>query len=240
MTASRVDEVVRGVRAVLLDVDGTMYHAAPLRLLMAMELASLPIATLSPARSLGVVRRLRHFRNARETLRDERPPGPLDRAQYAVAARVADDDAAQVERDVDEWMIRRPCKWLRACRRAGLAEFLRTARGRDLEVGAFSDYPVDAKLDALGVAEWVGLRLAATQPDVDAFKPDPAGMRRACAAWGLLPSEVLYVGDRVDVDAGAAARLGMPCVIVGATPAPGPHVHVRSFHELRHALERRA
>ena len=37
-------------------------------------------------------------------------------------------------------------------------------------------------------------------------KPEPDGILRICAAWGLLPSEILMIGDYIyDVDAGRRA-----------------------------------
>ena len=49
------------VRAVLFDVDGTLYHQGPLRLCMALELAALPLRVLpaSARRTWGAIRAFR-------------------------------------------------------------------------------------------------------------------------------------------------------------------------------------
>ena len=52
--------------------------------------------------------------------------------------------------------------------------------------------------------------------DVAAPKPDPEGLRRACATLGVAPAEALYVGDE-SVDAEAAAAAGLDFVRVGPT-----------------------
>ena len=106
-------------------------------------------------------------------------------------------------------------------------------------MGVFSDYPGSDKLVALGVAEHVSLVVCATDEAVNAFKPHPRGLTHACAAWGLRPEQVLYVGDRPEVDAAAAAAQGMPCAIVGASSRRrrgAPAFGLPSFAELRGRL----
>jgi phosphoglycolate phosphatase/putative hydrolase of the HAD superfamily len=92
---------------------------------------------------------------------------------------------------------------------------LAALRARGVQVGVFSDYPVADKLDRLRVRTHVSLELDATTEDINAFKPHPRGLEVACARWGLPPDQVLYVGDRADVDAEAARRAGMRCAILG-------------------------
>jgi len=55
--------------------------------------------------------------------------------------------------------------------------------------------------------------------DVQAHKPDPAGLEAALTALQMAPSEALYVGDST-VDAETARRAGVPFVAVlsGVTP----------------------
>jgi FMN phosphatase YigB (HAD superfamily) len=85
--------------------------------------------------------------------------------------------------------------------------------------------------------------LCATDPDVGALKPHPRGFERASARWRLDPAEVLFVGDRIDVDAAGAAAAGMPCVIIGdepriATPT-GTLIVLPNFERLRDVLDDR-
>jgi FMN phosphatase YigB (HAD superfamily) len=79
----------------------------------------------------------------------------------------------------------------------------------------FSDYPGDQKLRALNLSGFnIWPVLCATDPQVNAFKPHPKGFLRACGLWTLAPDEVLYVGDRYEIDAVGAAAAGMPCAII--------------------------
>lgn len=211
----RVDPLASGVRGVLFDVDGTLYPQGPLRLLMAAELAL--EAARAPWRTRRAARILSVFRRVREELRGEGDAQnkSLDALQYERPAAVLGESSAEIASVVDEWMMRRPLKHLGRVRRHGLRELLQVLTERGIRIGALSDYPTDAKLDALGVAEFFSLGLSTTDPAINAFKPHPKGFRHACLQWGLSPQEVLYVGDRQEVDGNGAAAAGIRCAIIG-------------------------
>ena len=232
------------VRAVLFDVDGTLYHQQPLRLLMAAELAALPIAGRSLRRARTTWSVIGAFRRVREELRNhDDVAAPLDDLQYVLAAERSGVSRDVVEATVSEWIYRRPLKHLRRCRRRGFARFLASLRKHAIAAGAFSDYPVKEKLAALGVASHFSVSLSATDPEVNAFKPHARGFLRACELFGVPPGEVLYVGDRVDVDAGGAAASGMSCAILsrggrtGDRLRPSTFINVRSFGKLQDVLD---
>lgn len=194
----------------LFDLDGTLYRQAPLRSLMAMELLTLPLSgwLKAPQR----FRALRIYRKAQEELRstDGRAPGA---AQLLTAARRTGLPVDEVERLVNEWMISRPLKYLRVCRAKGLEPLLMFLDRAGVRTGVLSDYPAELKLQALGLSGRFWPVLCA--PDVGALKPSPRGFLLACRTWNLTPAEVLFVGDRPDVDAAGAAAAGLPCVIIG-------------------------
>jgi HAD superfamily hydrolase (TIGR01549 family) len=237
------------LRAVLFDLDGTLYHQLPLRALMVLELATLFLRS-SPAAAQRTIRGLSVFRRVREELRRVERDTPLERLQYEAAAERAGVPAAELEAWAHEWIEERPLKHLRRCRRRGLTELLNGLRERGLRTGVFSDHPVRSKLQALGVADAMELQLCATDDEIDAFKPDPRGFQRACQIWGLEPAQVLYVGDRVEIDGAGAARAGMPCAILERSPtllrrgaaairATDDPIRVSSLSELLHGIDRR-
>ena len=208
------DLAAGGVRAVLFDVDGTLYSQSRLRVFMAVELAW---ATLrSPARMPETARVIRTFRRTRERLRELGASGePLDQLQFTRTADALGLEAAVVRRIIDEWIFTRPLPHLRFTGRTGVREVLTALEHQGLRIGALSDYPTDAKLEALGVARHFSLRLCTTDSTINAFKPHPRGFLVACELWGLDPQEVLYVGDRPEIDGAGAAAAGTRCVIVG-------------------------
>jgi HAD superfamily hydrolase (TIGR01509 family) len=226
----------------LFDLDGTLYRQPPLRLRMALELALSPLG--GPLAALRAARGVAAFRRAREALRAE--PGGVARLQYERPAADLGVEPSLLEGWVREWIHERPLRHLRGLRAPGLVELLDGLAQRGIRAGIFSDYPARAKLEALGVADRFDPVLCATDPEIDVFKPNPRGFLRACEIWGLAPAQVLYVGDRAEVDAEGARRAGMACVLVGGSPTlPGvgrgsTHVFaVRSLAEILDAVDRR-
>jgi HAD superfamily hydrolase (TIGR01549 family) len=171
------------------------------------------------------------------------PEGYLATLQYTEAAEQAGEDLAQIEGVVTEWIYQRPLKYLRLCRRRGIEPFLTFLESKGVQVGVFSDYPALDKLQALGLSRKVSLALCATDPQINAFKPHPKGFLHACTLWGLSPEEVLYIGDRPEVDAVGAANAGMPCALLsesvrirGYNKSSVEYVTFSSFIGLQHAL----
>jgi FMN phosphatase YigB (HAD superfamily) len=212
------------IRAVLFDVDGTLYHQQPVRACMALELALAPLS-LGSARAAQLARVLHAYRRAQEHLRELTPNGEsIASLQVSLAASRAGVKEADVVRAIGEWMADRPVRYLRWCRRLGLIELLEKLRTRGIRLGVLSDYPCAKKLDALETTPFFSLVLCTTDSDINALKPNPRGFWRACDSWNLTPEEVLYVGDRPEVDARGAHAAGIRCAIVGsrnhATGAP--------------------
>lgn len=235
-------EPERRVRAVLFDLDGTLYHQGRLRGLMALEMATLPVSR--PFRARQELATVRAYRRALEALRTTDPGRPLTPDQQARAAsRETGVPLEVVESIAAEWMTARPLKYLRWCRASGLQDLLKFLDASGVRVGVFSDYPVQAKLAALGLSDRFSPVLCATDPEIGALKPHPRGFLHACHVWHLPPQDVLMVGDRIDLDAAGAASADMPCVIVRRRPTRGevpPRCLVLpSFERLRHVLDDR-
>jgi HAD superfamily hydrolase (TIGR01509 family) len=228
----------RRIRAVLFDLDGTLYDQRRMRTLMAMELAAMLLRR--PFQAPRDWRTLAVFRKAQESLRHDRSRrGPA--AQLEEAAARLRLPLAEVEAVTTEWMMKRPLKHMARCRAAGTIELLASLHARGIEMGVLSDYPAGDKLEALGIASSFSVVLCATDPEVGAFKPDPRGFLAAAARWRLAPAEVLMVGDRADADAAGAEAAGMPCVIIGRSPASPADASgfrlIPSLERLRHVLD---
>lgn len=206
------------LRAVLFDLDGTLYHQPPVRRGMALALGAHLLR--SPRRGLATVRAIRTFRTLREDLRELGRPGEsLEERQYVEPAARAGVSPEALRALVHEWMIERPLALVAGAAREDLLETLDRLAGRGLRLGVYSDFPVEEKLAALGCLGRFDPRLASTDPEINAFKPHPRGFLVACERWCLAPAEVLFVGDRADVDAGGARAAGMPCALVGSARA---------------------
>jgi len=229
----------RRIRAVLFDLDGTLYDQRRMRTLMAMELAAMLLRR--PFQAPRDWRTLAAFRKAQESLRHGRRARSGPAAQLEEAAARLRMPLAEVEAVTTEWMMERPLKHMARCRAAGTIELLASLQARGIEMGVLSDYPAAAKLQALGIASSFSVVLCATDPEIGAFKPDPRGFLAAADRWQLPPAEVLMVGDRADADAAGASAAGMPCVIIGrsqAAPAGASGFRlIPSLERLRHVLD---
>src|SRR5687768_11992619 len=106
----------RPVRAVLFDLDGTLYHQDALRSLMALELASLPLMKGSYRSAATVWKTLSVFRRVREELRRRgATPESLAELQFIEPAKCLRLEPTEVESTVNEWIFQRPLKYLRLC-----------------------------------------------------------------------------------------------------------------------------
>jgi FMN phosphatase YigB (HAD superfamily) len=115
---------------------------------------------------------------------------------------------------VRRWMEEEPLSLLSRCVYPGTLDMLKACRAKGLRLAALSDYPADEKLRAMGMAGLFDVVLCAQAPDVNAFKPNPRGLLVALDRLGVGADECLYVGDRADVDAPAAAAAGIRCAIL--------------------------
>ena len=205
----------RPIRALLFDVDGTLYHAPGLRRRMALSLLLRSALDLRLARRR--IKNLQAWRHALEALRCEtreqiQAAGGL-RARQAALALERGAFAESLDEDVTQWMAERPLGFLLAQRRRGILEFVQELAQRGIRCGVWSDYAVDEKLRVLGLSALMEPRLSADDPQIDCLKPWPRGFVRAAELWGLPSSEILYVGDRPDVDAVGASAAGMRVAI---------------------------
>lgn len=198
---------LRGVEAVVFDLDGTLYAQRPVRLRMAWALAA---AVARGAERVRTPRLLQRFRAHRERLAEAEVHGIRVR-QYADVATAVGGDAEDVRAVVERWMHRAPLPHLTAARDPGAARLFDDLRGRGVAVAVVSDYPAEAKLAALGLdADAV---VDAEDPDVDVLKPHPAGILAALTRLGVAPARALTVGDRLERDGAAARRAGTAFVL---------------------------
>jgi FMN phosphatase YigB (HAD superfamily) len=221
------------------DIDGTLYRQGQLRRAMLVRL----LATLAsdPVRGWRTVRVLRAYRRAQEWLREAAVSGDVAAAQIRRTCERTDVDRAFVVRCVSRWMEQEPLAYLPGCAQPGVVEFLHACKARGLRLGALSDYPAEAKLQALGVADLFDVALCAQAPEIDVFKPNPRGLLVALDRLGSTRADSLYIGDRVDVDAATAEAAGVRCVILtrGRAPeVPGGYIQVASYSELHDLLWR--
>jgi beta-phosphoglucomutase-like phosphatase (HAD superfamily) len=192
----------------LIDLDGTLYRATPLKLAMAAELALF---------GLGALGTVRAFRHAHEQLREELAanaqatfePSPLAE-QVRRVAHATGRSAAQIEATIGRWMIERPARWLSTFRRSSLFAEIVAHRDAGGSTALVSDYPARQKLEALGATELFDTVVSnGEHAQLKRLKPAPDGMLLAAAELGVAPERCLVIGDRDDADGAAARAAGM-------------------------------
>ena len=200
-------------RALIFDVDGTLYSSKPVQRGMLLRIAGAHL--LRPFTGRRLVRGLMAYRRAQEALRGHEPVADLARVQLEHGASESGVSVEELRGWVEHWMETAPLALVAAARRDGIRELLEAARAQGQVLGVVSDYPAQAKLDALGLGQHFDQVGWAQQPDVGCFKPAPRALERMCERLGVGVQEALYIGDRVEVDAAAAASAGMECAILG-------------------------
>jgi len=172
--------------------------------------------------SLDDVRVLLEFRKAREELRKLGPGNGLEELQYALPAEKLGVTPAHVRELVETFIYDKPLRFIKVVSDGRIAPALDRLRDKNYRLGVFSDYPAGFKLDAMGINRSVFDVIGhSTMPEIDAFKPNPAGFLYCAAGMALEPSQVLYVGDRENIDMKGARRAGMRGALVAGSFGTG-------------------
>ncbi len=185
---------LRGVRALLIDLDGTLAHTRRPRIRLWREI-------------LREGRVLFHVERAMDQLRGRRFPD-LDAQLAAIIApkaRVRPERVRKVLREVVDgtW----PACFRNIQPPTHLARLLQLADEQQIARAVVSDHPAIGKLRAMnllyGWSAIIGLRAAGC------LKPLPDGIQMALAQMGVSPGQALFIGDRWDTDGGSAAQAGV-------------------------------
>ncbi|TXT26326.1 MAG: hypothetical protein FD138_2864 [Planctomycetota bacterium] len=187
----------------LIDLDGTLYRAMPVKIAMGLELcfASRPVRRV-----------IRAFRHEHETLRTtDLAPGvdPFAEQLARTASRLS-CPTGHVREVVDDWMFSRPSRWLRRFRREKLFAEITRFKADGGRTALISDYPARVKLTALEATDLMDVVVANGEADGRyRLKPAPDAFLHAANLLGVAASDCLVLGDRDDADGLAAERAGM-------------------------------
>lgn len=185
------------IRAVAFDVDGTLYdkRAAAGYYLRAW---------------IRHPRLMAGFASVREGLRREGYRGDVRAEETARLARRLRADPEAVRSLLDRIIYGDFSDYLARAvgPRPGLVAFLEDLVRREVAVGILSDYPAEAKLTALGLARFPW-RATISAGDEGALKPAREVFALLVERLGVVPAEILYVGDREDSDVEGARDAGL-------------------------------
>jgi HAD superfamily hydrolase (TIGR01509 family) len=207
------------VKAVVFDVDGTLYRQGPVRRAMVVELAK--AYWRRPVEGTRTMRMIAAYRRAQEELRAAGFEGDVTLEQAAVAAKRTGADAETVRAAVERWMETAPLGAVGTSARSGLVDAVGRLAAMGIPMAAVSDYPAERKLEALGVRDHFAVVVTAQDARVGSFKPNPRGLLLALEELGVEPAAALFIGDRADVDAKAATAADVPYLLIGGSRRRG-------------------
>lgn len=195
------------IRAILFDVDGTLYCQKAMRRQMMSELLWFSLA--SPVQGASTLYVLYWFRKIREDLRiQRRDNGSIEELQYKITSEQTGMNEKKIRDIVFEWIYKKPLNHIRKFKYIGMVDFLETCLHNGIKIGVLSDYPAREKIKALGLDSYITIYLCSTDKEINAFKPSPAGITMACQMWELPSESIVYVGDRIETDGLAAEKAG--------------------------------
>lgn len=233
MMALGLQTVPSSLKAILFDVDGTLYSQARVRRTVFRKLFCNCVR--HPAEGVRSVRLLRAYRAVQEELRNHYAAEAEGQFRLACQRTGVSEQAGR--RIVQKWMFTAPLPAIAGAMTPGLREFLDTARSRGIRCGVVSDYAPEDKLAAMGIREQFSVIVSPGAHSVTRFKPAPDGLYAALRTLRVSAAEAIYIGDRQDVDLKAAHQAGMPAVLIGKRRRLHSGVPIaRDFCELKKLL----
>lgn len=190
-------------KAVVFDLDGTLYNQTKLRLNMAMRLGIYYVCHFWKAKELFV---LKYFREVRDKWEDN------DAKLYEYIADKKNVSPEYAKRVVMKWIYDNPLDLLIKCRNEELYSYISSLKNAGIPVIIFSDYPIEDKIKALQI-EPDGMYCPGDERNIE-LKPSPMGLNLILNDLALAPSGILMVGDRDIKDGEAARRAGIDYYIV--------------------------
>lgn len=209
------------IKALCLDIDGTLYSKHMLNLRMMRSVFPSPLLGL---RFNGVRQQYRELQEQEDTEPANRD-GLLDRQANLMLKRfgqpVTKENTRLMRKRIDEQFYdawKRSFLSIKAY--AHMREALLMAKGKGLQIVAFSDFPVERKLETLGIADLVDVAL--TSEDSGYLKPSARAFSYLLDHVEVSPGEVLYVGDSYTKDCQGAKGAGMRSALITSSKKEYP------------------
>lgn len=209
-------------KAVIFDLDGTLYYQKPFRIKMATYLAGYVLTHPWCIKDMFLIKAYREIREEWEKYScDEIGKNipdtyNLDQSQYEYVARAKKTTAQKVKKTIEFFMLDAPLKLLPGFKDDVLCEIIEELRKKDknIKIVIYSDYPVENKLNSLGItADYL---FTSGDEEIGCMKPDPKGLKVILDKLGLDSNDAIMIGDRFEKDGEAAIANKMDFIIVSS------------------------
>lgn len=188
---------VAAARALSLDVDGTLYRVRRLTVAWRLRYARGLLVALVAARE-----KIRHEGPFEDIAALHRREAELVAPSFELSVEEAAARLEELRADLPDALTARIRPF------SGVRGALEAAHARGLKLAVLSDYDAEEKLENLGLADlpWTA-KVSAER--CGALKPNPEPFQVLSQRLGVLPSEIVHVGDREDVDVAGALSCGL-------------------------------
>lgn len=192
-------------KAILFDLDGTLYSSKKMQVYMFLKLCSHLIFHPSDWRILNIIST---FRTEREHHAGEIyvEPTLLKEQQFQWVADTLKLPIEKIKNTIEQWMYTVPLIYINRCKYKEVDTVLSVLKERNISFAIVSDYPVDEKINSMHIS--ADIRVSALDLDINALKPCPKGFIQAAARLGYPIEQCWIVGDRDDRDGEAARAAG--------------------------------
>jgi putative hydrolase of the HAD superfamily len=197
-----------GRKALIFDVDGTLYDLNKMHRYIAWELIKHYLVHPVELNDLFIIRA---FRKELENLAKQKADKIAVR-QYENVANKLVVDVGRVREVIRFWMGEKPLEFIAKCQRNEVIGLVNAEKAKGRKIIYFSDYPVEEKLRHLGLD--YEYAFCSTDPDIDSLKPDPKGLEIILRKLNLQANDCILIGDRTDKEGSMAEAIGMPFIIV--------------------------
>jgi phosphoglycolate phosphatase/putative hydrolase of the HAD superfamily len=212
-------------KAIIFDVDGTLYSKNKLRTFMFVEFIKFLTANPKHFYDLKIIWDFRRMRNTLSSFQG----ADLENYQYRLGAQWSRVSPEKVRQVIDKWIYKKPLRYLATCRYQGISELFSKVKESGIAIGIFSDYPAQDKLKSLQLPSDV--IVCATDSEVNRLKPDPQGLRVTAMKLQKPVASCLFIGDRDEKDGECARRAGMPYFILNRQDITRQFVHLYKWLE---------
>ncbi|MBE2256230.1 MAG: HAD family hydrolase [Ignavibacteria bacterium] len=223
------------IKAVIFDVDGTLYHPSLLKYLIISEI--IKNLLLSPLNTIKALKLLRSYRKFHEEIRFSEEDNLFEN-QILKTAEKHKLRYEDVKIIIDEWFHTKPLKHFNISKRKNLINTFQWLKDNNIIIGLLSDYPCDHKAKALNITEFLTIIKSSMDDDINKLKPHPKGFLRMAELLNLNTDEIIYVGDRYKIDIIGAEKAGMiPVLISGNRNKYGNElIVIKSIDEIKNVI----
>ena len=195
-------------KTIILDMDGTLYFQAPVRLCMGCSLVLNFLIRGLKLKELLVLRNYRRLREARAFSED----GDFEDRQTLFLSEKYSISVEKINSIVGSWMQERPLAYIRRFRDKRLVSLMNALKENGSQVVLYSDYPVAEKACAVEIS--ADFMFHAGSAEIRCMKPSPQGLVNILRVTETSPSDALFVGDRYAKDGLCAEAAGVEYVIL--------------------------